>query len=55
MKNYGTINKNLEIKTNIENLGYSVENTINVSLKVNGIPVNWTGPVEQYSPLKANN
>ena len=41
VKKYGIINKNLEVKSTIQNLGFKDENTVNVTLKVNSIAVNW--------------
>jgi fibronectin type 3 domain-containing protein/type II secretory pathway pseudopilin PulG len=53
VKSYSSVNEELEIKATIENFGYSVEDKINLSLKVNSVPINWTGPVITLNPFQS--
>jgi fibronectin type 3 domain-containing protein len=53
VKSYSSVNEELEIKATMENFGYSVEDKINISLKINSVPVNWTGPVIKLDPFQS--
>jgi fibronectin type 3 domain-containing protein len=44
VKKFGSVNKDLKIKSVIENFGLKDETEFNVSLLINSKPVNWTGP-----------
>jgi fibronectin type 3 domain-containing protein len=53
---YGQINEYIQVSGTIENLGYSDENNVNVTLKENNIVINWTSgislPAFSQSPIQ---
>jgi len=51
LKSWGQVNKPIQLKTTIENFGYTHEMNVNISLNVNGQPENWTGPLINIEPF----
>lgn len=53
LDSWGKMNDNIKVDGWVENFGYKDETNVNISLRVNGIDVNWTGPTKNINAFSS--